>query len=258
MPPRYRRVAVIGAGPSGLAATHALAAEKAFDSIRVFDRRDRVGGVWHYDPVPDIFPETTDVPPGLARSPPLAAGAAAAGTTAVLPAFAPSSPPDPRARSAVYWDLDSNVGAEAMAFTHTPFPVVNSPTSIERYGHGNPSRPYSVIAGWIEDLFRPFLSFVSLSTTVERVEKRGQEWVLTLRRAGQLYRGTAHDYWWTETFDAVVVASGHYHVPYLPAIPGLIGASKQLAGRFEHSKSYRKPAKYADKVGTVFSAPSCF
>ena len=186
MPPRYRRVAVIGAGPSGLAATHALAAEKAFDTIRVFDRRDRVGGLWHYDPVADVFPETTGVPPQQTRSPPAA--------TVVLPAFAPASPPDPRARSAVYWDLDSNVGAEAMAFTYAPFPVVNSPASIERYGHGNPSRPYGVIANWIEDLFRPFLSHLSLSTTVERVEKRGKEWVLTLRRAGQLYRGTAHDY----------------------------------------------------------------
>ena len=46
MAPRFRRVAVIGAGPSGLAAVHALAAEKAFDTIRVFDRRDQVGGLW--------------------------------------------------------------------------------------------------------------------------------------------------------------------------------------------------------------------
>ncbi|CAK7213435.1 hypothetical protein SEUCBS140593_001852 [Sporothrix eucalyptigena] len=245
MAPRYRRVAVIGAGPSGLAAAHALATEKTFDTIRVFDRRDRVGGLWHYDPEPDVFPDTTGVPANQTRTPP----------TSNLPAFAPSSLPDPRARSALYWELDSNVGAESMAFTHTPFPVVNSPVSIERYGHNNPSRPYSVITDWVEDLFQPYLSLVTLKTTVERVEKRGNEWVLTLRRAGALYRGKPHDYWWQETFDAVVVASGHYHVPYLPAIPGLIEASQKLpAGRFEHSKSYRKPAKYADKRVLIVGA----
>ncbi|CAK7211745.1 hypothetical protein SCUCBS95973_001223 [Sporothrix curviconia] len=239
MPPRYRRVAVIGAGPSGLAATHALATEKAFDTIRVFDRRDRVGGLWHYDAEPDVFPTTTGVPTDQTRKPPA--------SVTELPAFAPASLPDPRARSALYWGLDSNVGAESMAFTHTPFPVVNSPVSIERYGHSNPSRPYGVITNWIEDLFRPYLPLVTLRTTVESVEKRGKEWVLTLRRAGELYRGRPHDYWWTESFDAVIVASGHYHVPFLPAIPGLIETSKQLPGRFEHSKSYRKPDKYADK-----------
>lgn len=46
MAPRYRRVAVIGTGPSGLAAVHALSQEGNFDTIRVFERRDRVGGLW--------------------------------------------------------------------------------------------------------------------------------------------------------------------------------------------------------------------
>lgn len=42
----YRRVAVIGAGPSGLAAVRALEQEGSFDYIRVFERKDRVGGLW--------------------------------------------------------------------------------------------------------------------------------------------------------------------------------------------------------------------
>ena len=41
-----KTVAVIGAGPSGLSAVKALDEEKAFDTIRVFERRDRVGGTW--------------------------------------------------------------------------------------------------------------------------------------------------------------------------------------------------------------------
>lgn len=44
--PSVRRVAVIGTGPSGLSAVHALDREKKFDVIRVFERRDRLGGTW--------------------------------------------------------------------------------------------------------------------------------------------------------------------------------------------------------------------
>lgn len=44
--PAYRRIAVIGAGPSGYAAVHALSLEKKFDTIRVFERRDKIGGLW--------------------------------------------------------------------------------------------------------------------------------------------------------------------------------------------------------------------
>lgn len=44
--PAIRTVAVIGAGPSGLSAVKALDEEKVFDTIRVFERRDRVGGTW--------------------------------------------------------------------------------------------------------------------------------------------------------------------------------------------------------------------
>lgn len=46
MAPTYRRVAVIGAGPSGLSAVRALSDENKFDTIKLFERRDRVGGIW--------------------------------------------------------------------------------------------------------------------------------------------------------------------------------------------------------------------
>lgn len=43
---KARRVAVIGAGPSGAITVDALAKEQAFDTIRVFDRRGAIGGTW--------------------------------------------------------------------------------------------------------------------------------------------------------------------------------------------------------------------
>lgn len=41
-----KRVAVIGAGPAGAIAVDALAQEKAFDVIKVFERREGPGGCW--------------------------------------------------------------------------------------------------------------------------------------------------------------------------------------------------------------------
>jgi cation diffusion facilitator CzcD-associated flavoprotein CzcO len=41
-----KRVAIIGLGPGGAIAIDALAQEKAFETIRVFERRDAPGGCW--------------------------------------------------------------------------------------------------------------------------------------------------------------------------------------------------------------------
>lgn len=41
-----KRVAVIGAGPSGAITVDALTKEGVFDVIRVFERREGPGGCW--------------------------------------------------------------------------------------------------------------------------------------------------------------------------------------------------------------------
>ena len=46
MAPRTRRVADMGAGPSGAITTDALLKEQAFDTIEVFERKAGVGGTW--------------------------------------------------------------------------------------------------------------------------------------------------------------------------------------------------------------------
>jgi cation diffusion facilitator CzcD-associated flavoprotein CzcO len=43
---RIRSVAIIGAGPSGVAVAKALVEEKAFDRIDVYDQRPVAGGLW--------------------------------------------------------------------------------------------------------------------------------------------------------------------------------------------------------------------
>ena len=45
-------------------------------------------------------------------------------------------------------------------------------------------------------------------------------------------------------YDAIVVASGHYKVPYIPAIPGLKEWNTTYPDRISHSKYYRNPKPY--------------
>jgi cation diffusion facilitator CzcD-associated flavoprotein CzcO len=41
-----KRIAVVGLGPSGAITIDALAREKMFDTIRVFERKHAPGGCW--------------------------------------------------------------------------------------------------------------------------------------------------------------------------------------------------------------------
>lgn len=44
--PPYSTIAIIGAGPSGVAVAKALLGENSFSKIKLFERQDQVGGVW--------------------------------------------------------------------------------------------------------------------------------------------------------------------------------------------------------------------
>jgi len=84
---------------------------------------------------------------------------------------------------------------------------------------------------------------VSYNTAVELVEKVDDEWRLVLRS-----EGTNEDEWWEERFDAVIVANGHYSVPYIPKIEGLEAFERARPGSVKHSKMYRGRDAYRGKV----------
>lgn len=166
-----------------------------------------------------------------------------------FPALAPPAIEDITARTAIYEKLDSNVGAEIMAFSHAPFLLQNSATSVLRLGHNNASRPFQLVQKYLETLFQKYRPLVALHTTVERAEKKGDQWVLSLRQPGHAEPdGQLRDFWWQETFDAIVVATGHYNLGAIPNVQGLGETYKTVPTVFEHSKSYRSADNYVAKV----------
>ncbi|OJD30793.1 thiol-specific monooxygenase [Diplodia corticola] len=252
---KAKRVAVVGAGPAGAISVDALVKEQAFSVIRVFERKPVAGGTWVFNPdLEPRIPSLRDVVEGKADAP--------VPIPSQFPAETPRSEAvnghDSRFTHTAVWDhLHSNIPPSVMDYTQEPFPNIVSEQSLSRFGPDAPFRHRSVIRDWVENIFvqAGHTKLVEFSTTVELAEQRGDEWILTLRKE---IPGKDKDVWWQETFDALVVASGHYYVPFIPNIPGLIEYDQRFPGRIHHSKHYRSPEPFRNKrvvvVGGAISA----
>ncbi|EEY17206.1 thiol-specific monooxygenase [Verticillium alfalfae VaMs.102] len=238
-----RRVAVIGAGPSGAITTDALVKEQAFDTIRVFDRRGAIGGTWVYTPhLPAKIPSLQDLITGNVDH--------AVPIPTKLPAETSKTERvnNHQTRfsdSALHEHLHSNIIPSIMSFTREPFPDKLSERTLAKFGPRAPFRHREVVREWVQEIFvrNGNDKLLELNTTVERaVKNEQQEWVLTLRR-----ETPGKDYWWEERFDALIVASGHYNIPWVPDIPGLVDFDVKFPGKILHSKHFRGPASFAGK-----------
>ncbi|KAK6226591.1 dimethylaniline monooxygenase [Colletotrichum tabaci] len=242
-----KRVAVIGAGPAGAITIDALAREKTFDVIRVFERREAAGGCWVGDQTP---------PPHLTALSALASRTAdrPIPVPETLPTRTPKhpAPAPPRfTESGIYPYLETNVDAIPMSFSEESIPELRTENSIALHGPDTPFRHWTVVRDFVQGLVNRngYQDFVSYNTTVERAEKVGHEWKLTLRREDD----EGYE-WWVEWFDAVVVATGHYWVPYVPDIEGLDDFEKARPGSVIHSKHFRGREQFRDKRVVVVGA----
>lgn len=111
-----------------------------------------------------------------------------------------------------------------------------------------PSTPLFPKAKAVEDYLKSYahefdlLQHIVLGITVTSTRWSGQHWKVSLSN------GEEHD------FDRLVIANGHYRVPYYPPLPGL---DKWIAeGRVTHSAWYRSPKPVGDIVLVVGAGPS--
>ncbi|EJT99010.1 FAD/NADP-binding domain-containing protein [Dacryopinax primogenitus] len=239
-------VAVVGAGPSGLPAARHL--HEAGFRVRVFERQPYAGGTWTFEPDLPLQPKYPSVPPSIGD---------------FVPSLPPEnaehlpfekvqkdenseerkefSPPNP-----VYQSLTNNVPTPCMEFKDFPWPEGTewhvSHTDISKY-----IQSYAVHFGLNE--------FTSYRTRVENISQLdpppGQSqprWRLTLRRVEDAPADSAKSTWWTEDFDAVVVASGHYGAPFIPKIEGVEAWAERWKDDIIHSRAYRSAEDYTGKT----------
>lgn len=132
-------------------------------------------------------------------------------------------------------------------------PAERTAWSVGMHGEDTPFRHWTVMREYVARLFarHGYDSLVSYGTSVERCEKRDGEWVLTLRReeAEDKEGGSAGtDLWWEERFDAVVVASGHFNVPWIPQVEDLDEFERSRPGSVLHSKMFRGRDQFRGKA----------
>jgi cation diffusion facilitator CzcD-associated flavoprotein CzcO len=112
-----------------------------------------------------------------------------------------------------------------------------------------PLIPYQQITKTLTDFAeqKSLLDHVRLSSQVQNVRKdpNTNKWILTLRHNN---KDTNKDEWYTESFDAVVVSSGHYSVPYIPYVEGL---ETRDPSSILHAKSFRKAEDFKDQTVLV-------
>lgn len=233
-----RDVAVIGAGISGVtAAAHLL--RQGLNAV-VFERSSIAGGVWNYDPRTANEPEYPNPRPPVPNREDAEGLSENADTSAAKTWEQVSldhAPPGP-----CYFGLRNNVPTGLMRSTLLKWPKDSAPFVSQDLLHK-----------YILDLaaHTGAQEHIQFDTSVDTVVKDpgSNKWIVrtrTLRKTGAGYEFLGRRW----EFDAVIVASGHYHEPKIPEVPGLKEWKQQFPQAVNHSKLYRSPETFRDK--TVF------
>ncbi|WVQ82943.1 hypothetical protein IAT38_005079 [Cryptococcus sp. DSM 104549] len=226
-----KRVALIGSGPSGTPAARHL--RDAGLDVRVFERQSQAGGIWNWRPAISLPLSVPTPPPSRGAFTPeiRESGVVEDPDRQLRERF---SPPNP-----CYWNLSNNVPTNTMAFKDFPYPPGT-----------DPNVSHELISTYVHDYAKNFGldKLTSYNTRVELAEKTGDTWKLTLRKVVDEGEEKVREEFWTEEFDAVVVATGHYNAPYIPYLEGADTWSAAWPEKLIHSQGYRKPEPYADKT----------
>lgn len=202
--------------------TRYLLAEKYFEQITVFEQRSSVGGAWNYTP-----------------------GSLKSGLSTTVPHLDPHEPveeplwiqqaegrSEPIFASPLYDHLETNIPKELMRYSDQAFPE-----------HVQLFPKHHEVKEYLEQYSRDVQDLIQFNTQVKDVrlaDPRLDDWSLITK---DLLSG--HET--TSIYDAVVAASGHYTVPYLPDIPGIKDWDKAYPGTISHSKFYQSAEIFREK-----------
>ncbi|KAF2648884.1 FAD/NAD(P)-binding domain-containing protein [Lophiostoma macrostomum CBS 122681] len=235
---RARTVAIIGAGPSGVTAAKYLRAEKAFDKIVVFEQRSRCGGIWNYTPDltdEDVFSIPQTSPLGKGFQDPAWRSATTGGRPGHVTNGSSTIGKEGTFLSPIYERLETNIPRGLMGFQDLDWPQDSQLFP-----------KHETVLEYIEKYAEDIQDLVSYDTQVVAIEPcTGDEsWEVCTR---ELRSGTET----TETYDAVIVANGHFIIPYVPDIPGIREWNAKHPSTITHSKYFRTAEEFSDKKVVV-------
>jgi cation diffusion facilitator CzcD-associated flavoprotein CzcO len=200
-----------------------LAAEHHFEKIDIFEQRSVFGGLWNFCPA-DLR-GTTKIPQTDPHQPLEEPKWNELGDQED---YTPPIFPSP-----MYEGLETNIPHFLMRFSDSPALEKNQLC---------PSMEATL--QYLKEYADDVKDMVQFHTQVTEVLHRATDgkdiWLVQYRDllSGKAAKGI---------YDAIVVASGHYTVPYIPDIPGIREWNQRYPGIISHSKFYQRPQDFVDQ-----------
>ncbi|XP_062115686.1 flavin-containing monooxygenase FMO GS-OX5-like isoform X3 [Humulus lupulus] len=197
-------VGVIGAGVAGLCAARELKSEG--HRVVVFEKGDRIGGTWVYDPRVESDPLSLDSARDIVHG-------------------------------SLYRALRTNLPRQLMGFLDYPFSKRQNGDSRTFPGHEE-------VLWFLTKFAHDFglVGLVRFNTEIVRVGRVGErngEWLVE-----SMTRGSDSV---SEVFEAVVVCTGNFVEPHIPALVGI-----EKWPRYQiHSHNYRVPEQFRGQIDHV-------
>lgn len=281
---QVKKIAIIGGGPSGLVALNEflhtgedgrstidstdhnkvkLPEKCAFEEIVVFEQSPKVGGVWNYCQESDpYFPKSKEysVPQNVRSAIQTPEGEKLREASVEHP-YTPETESDGIGnnerwcRGGVYKDLFTNIPNRLMHFSSCfDYDVPNTDEKSNLY---YPFVKHQQVLEYVDFFATAYdlKKYVRYNTSVEKVCKIDGKWHVTVVKIDEQ---TKTEMWYTETFDAVVVAVGRFNVPFFPKIENMYTFVQEHPGVISHAKSFRTVDGLKNKkillVGTNISS----
>lgn len=255
---RIQRIAVVGAGPGGIAAAkyvvflsvaytsrhfhmacfcgfydqsligtfRGLLTESNATSIDIFEQQASFGGVWNYSNDPGEKIDIPQVNPDQPLEEPI-------WHSKCIENGHTNGEPYPTFSSPMYERLQTNIPHCLMKYSDAP--------SLETH-QLFPNR--EAVTRYLEEYAEDVRHLVNFQTQVIHIGPKTQNaqsgWVV---RSISLISHEVSEL----DYDAVVVANGHYTVPTLPGIKGITEWDQANKGIVSHSKSYRRSEPFTNK-----------
>ena len=107
---------------------------------------------------------------------------------------------------------------------------------------------HAEVQKYIEDYSQDIRHLIQFETQVIDLHQKDQNpssgWIL---KTQPITRANNTSNIQTHHFDAVVIANGHFNIPYIPFVPGIEAWTAAHPGTITHSKFYRQPEHHAGR-----------